>query len=86
MSEKNCRMHRRRVSLNFGTGLESDVAGEERRYALVTGASQGLGRCYALELARCGIDTVLVSLPDSGLNAGGYRVAAFGGAMYSFRD
>lgn len=61
-------MHRRRVSLNFGTGLESDVAGEERRYALVTGASQGLGRCYALELARCGIDTVLVSLPDSGLN------------------
>jgi len=44
------------------------VAGEERRYALVTGASQGLGRCYALELARCGIDTVLVSLPDSGLN------------------
>ena len=44
------------------------MAGEERRYALVTGASQGLGRCYALELARCGIDTVLVSLPDSGLN------------------
>lgn len=39
----------------------------ERRFALVTGASQGLGRCYALELARMGINTLLVALPDSGL-------------------
>lgn len=27
-----------------------------------------MGRCYALELARQGIDTLLVSLPDSGLD------------------
>lgn len=39
-----------------------------RRYALITGASSGLGRCYALELARQGIDTLLVALPDSGLD------------------
>lgn len=37
------------------------------QYALVTGASSGLGRCFALELARRGINTILVSLPDSGL-------------------
>lgn len=40
----------------------------DRRYALVTGASSGLGRCYALELARQGIDTLLVALPGSGLD------------------
>lgn len=37
------------------------------RYALVSGASTGLGRCFALELARRGINTVLVALPGSGL-------------------
>lgn len=41
-------------------------------YALVTGASHGLGRCYAVELAARGINTVLVSLPGQGLE----RVAA----------
>ena len=43
-------------------------SGRSRRYALVTGASSGLGRCYALELARSGIDTLLVALPGSGLD------------------
>lgn len=36
-------------------------------YAMVTGASQGLGRCYAIELAKSGINTLLVALPGSGL-------------------
>lgn len=36
-------------------------------YALVTGASSGLGRCFALELARRGMNTILVALPHSGL-------------------
>ena len=44
------------------------IKGYQDRWAVVTGASSGLGRCYALELARRGVDCVLVSLPDSGLD------------------
>lgn len=32
-------------------------------YALVTGASKGLGKCFALELAKRRINTILVALP-----------------------
>lgn len=35
--------------------------------AIVTGASEGLGKSFAIELARRGINLVLVSLPASGL-------------------
>lgn len=35
-------------------------------FAVVTGASSGLGRCFAIELARRGINTILVALPGSG--------------------
>lgn len=38
-------------------------------YALVTGASHGLGRSYAIELAKRGINTVLVALPGQNLAA-----------------
>ena len=37
------------------------------KYAVVTGASTGLGRCIALELAGRGINTVLTALPGEGL-------------------
>ena len=36
--------------------------------AIVTGASEGLGKSIALELASRQIDLVLVSLPKSGLS------------------
>lgn len=35
--------------------------------ALVTGASQGLGRAFSEQCARSGMDLILVALPDSGL-------------------
>ncbi|MXV50500.1 SDR family NAD(P)-dependent oxidoreductase [Pedobacter sp. HMF7647] len=35
--------------------------------AIVTGASEGLGKCIAFELANYGVNLVLVSLPESGL-------------------
>lgn len=37
------------------------------RFAVVTGASTGLGRCIALELAGRGINTLLTALPGEGL-------------------
>jgi uncharacterized protein len=39
-----------------------------KQFALITGASQGLGRSFAIELARRKINTVLVSLPGENLS------------------
>jgi len=38
-------------------------------FAVVTGASQGLGKAFALELARRKMNLILVSLPDQNLKA-----------------
>lgn len=40
-----------------------------KKFALVTGASSGLGKAIACELARRGIDTLLVALPGEGLDS-----------------
>jgi len=39
----------------------------DERYTLITGASQGLGRAFAFECAKRGMNVLLVALPDSGL-------------------
>lgn len=41
----------------------------ENKYAIVTGASQGMGKHIALELAKRHINLVLISLPDQGLDS-----------------
>ena len=47
---------------------ESTTAKPQSHVALITGASQGLGRAFAEACARRSIDLVLVALPDSGLD------------------
>ena len=36
--------------------------------AIITGASEGLGKAFAIELGKRGINMVLNSLPDTGLD------------------
>ena len=40
-----------------------------KQYALITGASQGLGKSFAYELASRKISTILVSLPNENLES-----------------
>ncbi|RPA67623.1 SDR family NAD(P)-dependent oxidoreductase [Cyclobacteriaceae bacterium YHN15] len=39
-----------------------------KQYALITGASQGLGKAFAIEIAKKKINTILVSLPNEDLS------------------
>jgi short-subunit dehydrogenase len=48
--------------------------GENARYALVTGASGGLGSAFALQAARKGWNLLLVDLPGTGLREVGRRL------------
>lgn len=55
--------------------------------AIVTGASEGLGKSLALELAGRGIHLVLVALPDSGLNElAEYIKRNYGVGVYHFES
>ena len=45
------------------------------RTALVTGASKGIGRCYAMQLAELGYNVVMVSLTESDLERTAEEVA-----------
>ena len=55
---------------------------ERKRFAVVTGASTGLGKCFALELAGRGINTILVSLPGEGLMNVAFQSRHFGVESY----
>ena len=39
-----------------------------KQYALITGASQGLGKAFAIEISKKKMNTILVSLPNEGLS------------------
>ncbi|TPD70543.1 SDR family NAD(P)-dependent oxidoreductase [Flavobacterium microcysteis] len=47
---------------------ETTAHGNETEYAVVTGASQGLGRAFAYELAKNNIPLILMSLPGQELS------------------
>jgi uncharacterized protein len=49
-----------------GVSLPENIAGNDI-YALVTGASRGLGKAFTVELARRNTNLLLVALPDDGL-------------------
>lgn len=40
----------------------------DKKFAFITGASKGLGKCLAIELAKKKINTILVALPDENVN------------------
>lgn len=40
---------------------ENYNSSDKPQWAVVTGASEGIGRCFALDLARCGFNIVLAS-------------------------
>lgn len=50
----------------------------EEKYALITGASQGLGRELACQLASRGMNTILAALPGENLEAVRDRCRSFG--------
>ena len=50
----------------------------EKEYALITGASQGLGKAFAMELAKRQYNIILVSLPGEGLPYVATQVEALG--------
>ena len=51
----------------FGAPTVQPPTTQIREYALITGASQGLGRAFAEECARRRLNLILVALPESGL-------------------
>jgi 3-oxoacyl-[acyl-carrier protein] reductase len=60
------------------------MTGLNERIALVTGASQGIGRACALELARAGVTVVLVARNEGKLTEAVAEIEAAGGKAAAF--
>lgn len=65
-------------------GLGKAVAGLPGRVALVTGASQGIGRACAMELARTGATVALAARSVEKLEAVAAEIAAAGGSAKAY--
>ncbi len=60
------------------------MIGDLDNFALITGASQGLGRSFAIELAKRGHNLLLVSLPNEGLPALASQLGLQGVSVHFF--
>lgn len=58
----------------------------DNSYAVVTGASQGLGKSFAKELAKKGINLILISLPDQDLEEFSKNLQKEFGVQVVFRE
>lgn len=58
---------KRRPALLYCTHTYAMKDQRKKPFALITGASQGLGKCLAMELALKGYNLILVALPNEGL-------------------
>jgi hypothetical protein len=47
--------------------VEKETTMSEEKWAVITGASQGIGRAMAAEAARRGLNLLLIALPETGL-------------------
>src|ERR1700677_3996351 len=70
--------------LNPNGGGEDDLGGLTGKIALVTGASQGIGRACALELAKAGATVALAARNVEKLEAVAAEIAATGGTAKAF--
>ncbi len=67
-----------------GSGLETEGSGLTGKVALVTGASQGIGRACALELAKAGATVALAARNTEKLDAVAGEISAAGGRAQAF--
>lgn len=51
---------------------------KNKEYALITGASRGLGKAFSMELAQRHLNIILVSLPGEGLSSTAEEIKKFG--------